>query len=1396
MKRYLLFFSLIYSSYIYCQPDMIPKHDLDPYNPAFVKGEVIVRFKDSVTIGIDKSKGYYSTGLQSVDLLFRSFNPLEIKKVFTETSDMHENKLRKKNLGNNEGKISASALFNIYKLKFNHWVDIKTVISQLQNDENVLYAEPNYLVYSNEIDHLTDETYVSGSNIKSPANTIPNDPYFQNGSQAYLNQINAPAAWDIVTGDTNQIIAIIDTGVDWDHPDLDDNIWINYEEIPENGIDDDNNGYIDDNIGWDFVNSDNNPDDDNSHGTHVAGIAAAEGNNGIGISGVTWNSKIMALKVLQSSGSGSSTALASAIEYAANMGATVVNMSLGSYGESLTVKNALENAYAGTGDGLGSMLVAAAGNNHLKVSMADPCQTYGASPMPMYPAAYSWVIGVMAFDAGPCNGFSNWDFDGVVAFNQVNYEMASMGVNILSCKLNGENWQKSGTSMATPQVAGAVALLRQFQPDLSGEQIFAKLIQSSESGHLDIFKALTSSLHPQLHFVSATIVDDQAGSDNDGIADAGETFQFYFTVMNAGSQADSVWAKLSLGEFEDPTIASVNDSTSTIGNLSTYTTLDGSQLPFEISINPLSSNNREISFDYEIGYQNNSFTTGQIVITIQKGIELGGVITSDITLVPENLYLLTGNLRVSEEACLTILPGTTIKFLSERAIDVRGKIIAIGKPDSLIRFESEDESHFGNGIFINNQFGSDTSMIRYSEFYQLNYPINTQYVFNNSYFKFHDNIIRACRYKTPLYNSGISVEFQNNIEFYRNIFIDNYINGINVPYYLNQDMNVTFKENVIVNNLINELITPRGFNLMFDSYFTLNSQNTQNVFFSNYLYNQSTQTITNEENMYVYGGGSTAPISNNYWGRNDSILINQTIFDFDNNFNLPSCVYNPVSDKPSAETHGLVWKVTINDIPVNKFDNPYNSVVGLGIVGAEIIKFDVFFNRAMDISHTPLLTFGTREPFTQHIISDNSEWSADSTKYTAFYTIDMTTGDGLQRIRVANAVDNENFTIPTENKRFEFVIQAAAAANVNFFATAGIGKVNLGWPSTLSEDVLGYNLYRFTTLNDSTNSDTLRINNELILDTIYTDHNVLPGALYNYLYRTLSTNMTETDYSKKVTAVPLSASPGDANGDQSVNILDITTIVAFILNQNPQPFLLAAADINQDGSINLLDIIGVVNLVMGGKTPDIQSNPAVAYLEPNQILFESDGTLTGFEFQLIGSNLQQLVISPSVSGFEFIHWLEGDTLNAILFSMNNQTIPAGQVELFKLSNLDQMPQWGVLFAGNADGDYVPVNKSITSLPEDYRYSFKAYPNPGKGVLTLDIQCPEMSNVELTLYDKLGRSLLIQPFISIPKGNTNLNFDLRNFVGSNGIYFLSLRYLEQNKATQSYYRKVIKLIISN
>ena len=214
-----------------------------------------------------------------------------------------------------------------------------------------------------------------------PSSEAPNDPLYAN--QPHLELVHIQDVWEnYTTGDTSQVIAILDTGVDYLHPDLAANTWVNEAEL--NGIegyDDDGNGYIDDVHGWDFINADNAPLDDNVHGTHVAGIAAAVTNNEIGIAGASWNSRIMPIKVLQSTGTGNATNVAEGITYAANNGATVINLSLGSYAESSIMLSALENAYAT------STIVASAGNDGIKIGPCIGCA-------PHYPSAYSFVMGV------------------------------------------------------------------------------------------------------------------------------------------------------------------------------------------------------------------------------------------------------------------------------------------------------------------------------------------------------------------------------------------------------------------------------------------------------------------------------------------------------------------------------------------------------------------------------------------------------------------------------------------------------------------------------------------------------------------------------------------------------------------------------------------------------------------------------------------------------------------------------------------------------------------------------------------------------------------------------------------------------------------------------------------
>lgn len=292
---------------------------------------------------------------------------------------------------------------------------------------------------------------------------MPNDPFFSNlwgmhntgqtGGKADAD-IDAPSAWTLNTGSASTIIAVIDTGVDYNHPDLSANMWINTGEIAGNGIDDDRNGYIDDVRGWNFVSNNNNPMDDHSHGTHCAGTAAAVGNNGVGVAGVSWTAKIMPLKFLDSSGSGSTSAAVSAILYANRMGAHVLSNSWGGGGYLQSLKDAI--------DASPGVVVCASGNSGLNTDSS-----------PQYPSAYTstTIIAVAATDHNDnLASFSNYGGTSV--------DVGAPGVNIYSTVLSGGYGTKSGTSMATPHVAGLAGLIKSVNPTLTNLQIKSAIMNT------------------------------------------------------------------------------------------------------------------------------------------------------------------------------------------------------------------------------------------------------------------------------------------------------------------------------------------------------------------------------------------------------------------------------------------------------------------------------------------------------------------------------------------------------------------------------------------------------------------------------------------------------------------------------------------------------------------------------------------------------------------------------------------------------------------------------------------------------------------------------------------------------------------------------------------------------
>lgn len=298
----------------------------------------------------------------------------------------------------------------------------------------------------------------------------PNDTFFRLAlmwglsNQAIIGgvanvDIDAPEAWLTTEGSPDLVVAVLDTGVTPQHPDLLSRLWVNPREIPNNQLDDDKNGYIDDVQGWDFVDKDNVASDAHMHGTHVAGTIVAEKNNSRGVVGVAPGAKVISLKVLNSKGEGSSAEVMAGIQYAidlrkAGVNLRVINVSLGGGETSDSFRELLEEA-----NRVGILIVAAAGN-----------EASNNDEVPIYPANYDLpnVISVAAIDnRGLLASFSNFGIETV--------DLAAPGVFIWSTFPMGFYFFLDGTSMAAPHVSGVAALLFSKRPDLTPSEVIGVL---------------------------------------------------------------------------------------------------------------------------------------------------------------------------------------------------------------------------------------------------------------------------------------------------------------------------------------------------------------------------------------------------------------------------------------------------------------------------------------------------------------------------------------------------------------------------------------------------------------------------------------------------------------------------------------------------------------------------------------------------------------------------------------------------------------------------------------------------------------------------------------------------------------------------------------------------------
>ncbi len=365
---------------------------------------------------------------------------------------------------------------NLEYVRLPQGLSVQEAIVKYMSDPGVEFAEPNY--------------------IRRVASVIPNDTYFRNqwalhntGSYAGGTEdadIDAPEAWDISRGNPNLIIAVLDTGIDYNHSDLVGNIWVNRGETScIDGVDNDSNGYVDDCLGWDFVGTDflssiddNDPMDEYGHGTHVAGTIGAVGNNGNGITGVMWHSKLMPVKVLDADGYGTDEEIIQGIQYAVANGAKIINASLGGPDFSYSLYNALATANA-----QGVLFVAAAGNG------GDDGIGDNNDLAPFYPASYNLpnVISVAATDQDDRRAsFSNFGLNSV--------HVAAPGVYVLSTipqNLYADKDFNIGTSMAAPHVAGLAGLLMSYYDGYNNTLFDYIQIKNTILRYVDILDTLS-----------------------------------------------------------------------------------------------------------------------------------------------------------------------------------------------------------------------------------------------------------------------------------------------------------------------------------------------------------------------------------------------------------------------------------------------------------------------------------------------------------------------------------------------------------------------------------------------------------------------------------------------------------------------------------------------------------------------------------------------------------------------------------------------------------------------------------------------------------------------------------------------------------------------------------------
>ena len=1239
----------------------------------YVPGQVLVKFKDDNRVKVSKSRGAVSTSVGRLTSILKKYGADEMEQLLP---NENPNRKMRRTRAFNGDIIQERDLSQLYRVQLSetHAHETMALVEELKDVDEVEFAEPNYLL------HTLDNPPIVESYSGNPFNT----------QQWYLEAYGVKQLWnEHIINSERPVIAILDTGVDMTHPDLVDNLWTNTREAEgESDYDNDNNGFPGDVHGWDFINNTPDVKDFNMHGTHVAGIAAAANNN-IGIIGANPQALIMPITVMQSDGTGDVATIIKGINYAVNNGATILNLSLGGYAYSQAERQALENAYHK------AVIVAAAGNDGKCINTTH-INDHPIPPAPIFPAAYSFVLGVQATKdaAGELANFSNFDDDGNT-FSSVttlrdpdgfNYELKAPGTDILSTVPGGKYKSMHGTSMAAPLVAGAISALKMVKLYDSQELLWGDLLHTS-----NIAEAFAVAQRPaeldllKNQFQNRKDLADETEEDYSGDheIDAGEIVSIYPVIRTTFGAASNIKLKLEMGEYEDASVVDIQTGIVDFGwHLDAYGK-NVSKNPLVMKVANNVADGRHVNLKVVATCDESTETfEWPFTIVVTNMVKISGLISEDRTLTADHVYYVNENLGIKNGATLTIEPGTRLEFAEGVGISSSGQLIAKGLPGNPIVFTRHTGEGPWAGIEGNQSWDTPRDTLAYC--YIDGYSHNSRPLRYQPYYK--DCIIDLSDYNywSPFSGMwGIRNNIVNSNSNSLNFSEDNY-NSLRFLQHCNFVNNYF---GIVDSRYSDEVV--RYSRLIKDNYF-------------NNYFECTTQGKYNGAH-YALGFTSSSPENDSstspaYLGTSREDIIRPYIYEIGNAPTYGAVVLNNMPSRPYAEAHGIVWKVVVNG---KDAQDEYEDLAPLGM-GRQ--KFEVYFNRPMNKAVAPQISFGVRDPWTQHAVAEDGSWNEDGTIYTAYTTITgKTKSDGMNRIYVRGAEDNEYFEIPYEKTRFNINVQAAGSMASGFAAEAGMGRVNLTWNNEHNnfEDAMGFNIYRYS--DDVTKTipehydydlrewipatevpDTIRLNQEIvdIETTNYTDYEVTPGNTYYYMYKVLSTDLQEYDVSNVVAATPLTSQKGDANGDNAVDVSDVITTVNYAAGMNPKPFIFEAADMNVDQIIDILDIVGIIQkiIINSSATTAVAEPEAVYTIEDGTVYVESPVAMAGVQVQLSGPSClndngqmtnDNYTVAKDLDGFEQVSaWLSDNDYLFLAYNMNGETLAPGKHALLHIGDAE------------------------------------------------------------------------------------------------------------------------------